>query len=603
MPEKLTSEVSAPRPLPSIPDAIFFRIKTSLFQLQRTLKNYFVDQPHQYPKSNSLLEKPVLASLSTPLWTQGNQAEMQLTAGKIENLRIAVRRMNGVEVAAGEVFSFWKHIGRPTKGRGFVEGRELRQGCIIPTTGGGLCQLSNALYAVALEAGFEIVERHAHTQIIPGSLAERGLDATVFWNYVDLRFKAKKPFRIEAFLTGDSLVVRLRGDKNSLSVMQSACVENEASRTAAHNSCASCGELSCFRNIALPAKQTAFGKTAYLVDEYWQEFDDYIQNQRSEKDLLYIPIDGERFKKVNYAWKKTGFGDIKSATFATLRRALDSRKLARQGAARQQTLLNHDAVIAKRLAAQLPYDVTHLCVSQNLLPFLWRDGYLGGRTFDVLMTRLPMQVLQTRLDEARLLHPQSPTLGDFRADKILVEAEREALRQATRIITPHSDIASLYAEKAIVLDWQIPEVKTPHQPGHKILFPASTLGRKGAYELREVAKELGIELVVSGSELEGENFWQDVRVNKPQASRFDDIGLVVLPAFVEHQPRILLQAVARGIPVIASSACGLENVDAVINIPPGNKQALFAAIKAQINIGVLPHEYNQRKATIVSRQM
>jgi hypothetical protein len=27
---------------------------------------------------------------------------------------------------------------------------------------------------------------------------------------------------------------------------------------------------------------------------------------------------------------------------------------------------------------------------QNLLPFLWRDGHLGGRTFDVLMTRLPI---------------------------------------------------------------------------------------------------------------------------------------------------------------------------------------------------------------------
>ena len=78
--------------------------------------------------------------------------------------------------------------------RGFVKGRELREGCIIPNVGGGLCQVSNALYDAALQAGHEIVERHAHTQVIAGSLAEQGRDATVFWNYVDLRFRSERPF-------------------------------------------------------------------------------------------------------------------------------------------------------------------------------------------------------------------------------------------------------------------------------------------------------------------------------------------------------------------------------------------------------------------------
>ncbi len=88
-----------------------------------------------------------------------------------------------------EVFSFWRHVGRPTRGRGFADGRELREGCIVPSVGGGFCQLSNALYAAALDAGCEIVERHAHSRRVPGSMAEAGRDATVFWNYVDLRFR------------------------------------------------------------------------------------------------------------------------------------------------------------------------------------------------------------------------------------------------------------------------------------------------------------------------------------------------------------------------------------------------------------------------------
>jgi hypothetical protein len=39
--------------------------------------------------------------------------------------------------------------------------------------------------------------------------------------------------------------------------------------------------------------------------------------------------------------------------------------------------------------------------------------------------------------------------------------------------------------------------------------------------------------------------------------------MVVLPAFVEHKPRRLLQAVSIQIPVIASKNCGVENVSGI----------------------------------------
>jgi glycosyltransferase involved in cell wall biosynthesis len=53
---------------------------------------------------------------------------------------------------------------------------------------------------------------------------------------------------------------------------------------------------------------------------------------------------------------------------------------------------------------------------------------------------------------------------------------------------------------------------------------------------------------------------------------------VVLPAWIEHQPRRLLQAVAAGVPVIASEACGLRGVRGVINVPCGDLAALRMAI-------------------------
>ena len=148
--------------------------------------------------------------------------------------------------------------------------------------------------------------------------------------------------------------------------------------------------------------------------------------------------------------------------------------------------------LARSYARNLSYDALHLVVSQNLLPFLWRAGALGGRTFDVLMTNLPIKKLQERLDFAHSLHPESKTLGDFRAPEWLVRAETEALENAGKIITPHTEIASLFAERANLLSWHLPKIQDPNprakNPKPVIVFPASTVGRKGVYELREALR-------------------------------------------------------------------------------------------------------------------
>ena len=134
----------------------------------------------------------------------------------MQNLRVASRKIDGCRVPAGGRFSFWKQVGWPGRLRGFVKGRELRQGCLIPSVAGGLCQLSTALYDAALRAGFTIHERHRHSQIVPGSLAAIDRDATVFWNYVDLQFSAPHAFQIGVRMTADDLLVHLwRLDENA----------------------------------------------------------------------------------------------------------------------------------------------------------------------------------------------------------------------------------------------------------------------------------------------------------------------------------------------------------------------------------------------------
>jgi hypothetical protein len=575
-------------PQPTLLDLTIFQLKVWGLQLNRAFTNLWDRSIRAYPPQHrSSTVGTILAESRSAIWgtnilgvATGNiDSEHPLIAGKIHNLRLAIRQLNQVEIPAGEIFSFWAQLGQPTRFRGYVKGRELRQGCIVPTIAGGLCQLANALYQVALDADLEILERHRHSSIVAGSAAEIDRDATIFWNYVDLRFRSTQTVRIEAELTSDKLIIRLRGTQVEIPhpefitspIVNLAMNEQKAS-------CQSCVSTDCLRKLSIPPTVAKFGKTAYLVDEYWGEFDRYLQQHRTTADILLLPLDGKLWRKPNYNWTQTGFGQVRSATISTLIRSISSRNIPIQGSSRQQILLTQDAKLAAQYSKSLTYDVTHLVVMQNLLPDLWQSGALGGRTFDVMMTRLPIANLQARLTAAQHKYPDSPTLGDFRADRSLSDLEWQALQAARRIITPHREIAALFPDRSILLDWQLPELITPPLPGQKILFPSAALGRKGAYELRSIAQELDLELTALQPDLEGQKFWDGVKISSIGGLSLNEVGLVILPAYIEHKPRFLLRAIACGIPVIATDACGLGEQTGVTTIPVGDLDALRSAI-------------------------
>jgi vancomycin resistance protein YoaR len=143
------------------------------------------------------------------LYVATDPREHELELGKIQNLRVAAAAIDGLVIERAQVFSFWHAIGRPVRAKGYVVGRELRQGCMIPTVAGGICQLTNAVSRTATHAGCEIVERHRHSAAVAGLVIDETTDATVFWNYLDLRFRAPCRIRIAAQLTATELVVRM----------------------------------------------------------------------------------------------------------------------------------------------------------------------------------------------------------------------------------------------------------------------------------------------------------------------------------------------------------------------------------------------------------
>ena len=152
---------------------------------------------------------PVLHEVKSSLLTKIDPSQSHLRTGKIENIRICTNSLDGIYIPKGEIFSFWQQVGRTTRAKGFVDGREMRGGRLIPTIGGGICQLSSAIYQAAKHAGMEIIERHEHTNIVEGAAFPKGEDANLFWNYVDLRFRATEDLFLSVKILGDELIVCL----------------------------------------------------------------------------------------------------------------------------------------------------------------------------------------------------------------------------------------------------------------------------------------------------------------------------------------------------------------------------------------------------------
>ncbi len=570
----------------SFTKSLIFKLKSTVLIGFRGLKN-LQHNPTKFQFDSKIIDQPIIAFSESELWNPNDTKENWiLTAGKIQNLRIAAQKINGLEIKANETFSFWKHIGNPNFGQGYVVGREIKEGCIVPTIAGGLCQLSNALYDAALNANFEIVERHKHTKVIQGSLAEKDRDATVKWNYIDLRFRSTYDFRIETELTSTHLIVRYKSENKDLKLSKS--IDSKLAFNFL-NDCYSCGNENCHQHEDQSHKKQEIRTTTYILDEKWSEYDEYISKNINENDRFIFSMKKNFFVKTNrYDWSFSTRKNSRATLFSGIFRALKLRFSKNKNPF--ELSLQLDEKIANSVSKLIPIESTHLVISQNLLPFLSKNGMLGGRTFDVLMTRLPIETLHERLDYSHFIYPESKTLKDFRASDELINLENFALNKAEKIISPHADIQEMFKNKIIKLDWNF-EQSLIQNRGNKILFPASAVGRKGAYEMRKLAKELNLKLVILGRNLEMDNFWDDVEIEKFDGN-FAEIGLIIYPTIIENQPRQLLKALSYGIPIITTTACGLQESKNVKVVKLNDYNSMKKEVENYLSIGKIssaPH--------------
>lgn len=127
------------------------------------------------------------------------------------NLRLACEAINGKVLLPGDVFSYNEALGERTKAKGYRPGKSYSGNETVETIGGGICQVSSALYYCALVSDLEILARENHGFVT--SYVPLGMDATVSWGSLDFRFKntTDYPIRIDAVADGGNTTITLTG--------------------------------------------------------------------------------------------------------------------------------------------------------------------------------------------------------------------------------------------------------------------------------------------------------------------------------------------------------------------------------------------------------
>jgi vancomycin resistance protein YoaR len=157
---------------------------------------------------------------------QGTSSFPGSSADRLTNVRVGTARYQNVLIKPGEVFSFGARLGDVGPAQGYKPSLVIIGNKEEKEYGGGLCQVSSTLYRAALTAGLPIVQRTNHAfainEFYTAPYGVPGVDATIYYPQVDLKFKNDTPgyILIQTQMTGNSLKFDMYGTKTKSGVIR-----------------------------------------------------------------------------------------------------------------------------------------------------------------------------------------------------------------------------------------------------------------------------------------------------------------------------------------------------------------------------------------------
>ncbi len=150
------------------------------------------------------------------------------SANRLTNVKLAAQKCDGIILRSGDEFSFNNAVGEQTEATGFKPADAIQYGKIIQAYGGGTCQVSSTIFAAALYANLEIVERWNH-YFVPKYIPA-GVDAAVAWGDLDLRIAddTDYPVRLDVKYQNGYVTVSIQGTKTDDSSVEIKTEEVES---------------------------------------------------------------------------------------------------------------------------------------------------------------------------------------------------------------------------------------------------------------------------------------------------------------------------------------------------------------------------------------
>ena len=133
------------------------------------------------------------------------------SSNRINNVTKAAASINGHVVMPGEEFSYNDVLGERTKENGYLPAGAYSGGQTVQEYGGGICQVSSALYYCALYSNLKITARTCH--MFPVGYVPAGMDATVSWGGPEFKFVNDReyPIKIVSYVEDKDAVVEIWG--------------------------------------------------------------------------------------------------------------------------------------------------------------------------------------------------------------------------------------------------------------------------------------------------------------------------------------------------------------------------------------------------------
>jgi vancomycin resistance protein YoaR len=120
--------------------------------------------------------------------------EFPYAAYRVTNIGVAAEKITGTVLEPGETFSLNGVVGERTPENGFVKGYIIVGNRLVEDYGGAVSTITTAMWHTAFYAGMTRVEQRAHGFWISRYLP--GLEATVSWGNLDLKFRNDTPYGV-----------------------------------------------------------------------------------------------------------------------------------------------------------------------------------------------------------------------------------------------------------------------------------------------------------------------------------------------------------------------------------------------------------------------